>query len=89
MYTLIWIPSALDDLAEMWLQADAAMRQQITAASGEIDRRLKRNPLDEGESREQERRILLVSPLGVKYVVSEDDKLVRVLNVWQFAKRSA
>jgi hypothetical protein len=59
---------------------------QITAASDEIDRRLKRDPAGEGESREQGRRILLVPPLGVKYVVSEDDKLVRVLNVWQFTK---
>jgi hypothetical protein len=89
MYTIVWVPSALDDLAEIWLRGDAAARGQITEAAHHIDRCLRSNPADSGESREGNRRILLVPPLGVTYVFDEGQRLARVLAVWQFTTHSA
>ncbi len=89
MYTVIWAPNAVHDLARLWQRADAAQRDRITLASNQIDLRLRRNPQQDGESRDRGRRILLIPPLGVLYRVFEDDKLVRVVMAWEFKTRSA
>jgi hypothetical protein len=76
-YTVIWLESAESELADVWL--NASNREHVSAAAYEIDIRLRTNPEIEGESRSEERRILLVPPLGVTFEVQPGDRLVRVL----------
>src|SRR5438128_1810772 len=59
MYRVRWSRSALTKLADIWSRAEAAERKKITEASAEIDWRLERNPLGEGESREKIAALLL------------------------------
>jgi plasmid stabilization system protein ParE len=81
IYTVVWKPRQKRHLAELWLSAPD--RAAVTSAADEIDRRLRKSPLDEGESREGSFRLLLVSPLGVKYRVLEEDRVVEIVRVWQ------
>jgi hypothetical protein len=81
-YTVLWIPNAERELADLWV--DSGDRGAIAGAANEIDRLLRIDPSHAGESRSHGRRILLVPPLGVTYEILEDDRLVRVLDVWRF-----
>lgn len=81
-YTVIYLPSAEQQLADLWLQA--ADRSAITSASDKIDQLLKDNPLAVGESRVSNIRILFEEPLVVVYDVREADLVVKVWAVWQW-----
>ena len=39
MFRVVWLQVALDELTTLWIQADAALRQAITAASHIVDQR--------------------------------------------------
>jgi hypothetical protein len=84
-YTVVWVPAAEQELAQLWM--DAAQRREVTQAAREIDYRLRFAPVEQGESRAHGRRILLVLPLGVTFEILPEDRLVRVLDVWRFEKR--
>ena len=84
-YTVLWVPAAEGELAELWM--DAPRRRDVSDAANAIDERLRTAPAEEGESREHGRRILLVPPLGVTFEVFPGGRLVRVLDVWRFQKR--
>jgi hypothetical protein len=86
-YTVLWVPAAEGKLAELWM--DASRQSELSDAANAIDVRLRTSPLDQGESREKGRRILLLPPLGVKFEVFPGDRLVRVLHVWRFEKRGS
>jgi hypothetical protein len=81
-FTVSWLESAEQELAQLWLDAD--QRERFTLAANEIDRLLRLHPEEVGESREKGRRIQLVRPLGAMYRVSIDDRLVRVVHVWEY-----
>ena len=81
-YKVIWTTTAEAALASLWL--DAANRSRIRVAADAIDRALKIDAPTCGESRENDRRILIVPPLAVKFRVIEPDAQVRVLEVWTF-----
>jgi len=81
-FTVSWLRSAEMELARLWLHVED--RTTLASTANEIDRLLRECPSDVGESREKHRRILLVSPLGVMYTVSADDRTVRVLHVWKY-----
>jgi hypothetical protein len=81
-YTVLWVPAAEQELAAVWMAS--ANRTEVTAAARRIDVRLSKDPESAGESRENDRRILLAAPLGVLFRVSPDDRIVHVLTVWQF-----
>jgi plasmid stabilization system protein ParE len=84
-FTVIWRPSAEQKLAEIWTEADD--RQAVTDAADAIDVFLRTGPIEVGESRVANIRILTVSPLSVYYDVHEDDRLVAVWAVWRSRKR--
>ena len=85
-YQVVWLPSALDELAAIWLAASD--RISVTAASHRIDQRLAANPLTEGESRDSEvERIAFEPPLQVLARVSEDDRMVWVIAVAALDRR--
>ena len=81
-WTVIWLPDAEQELADIWL--NATNRAAVTHSSHVIDVLLKQDPENAGESRDGDRRILLVAPLGVLYRVFADDVRVEVLHVWIF-----
>jgi hypothetical protein len=85
MFTVRWSQPALNQLATIWVQATD--RMVITTTVNRIDRRLRRDPEDESESRDAGRRILLEAPLGVTFSVRQDDRTVSVLTVWRFDRR--
>lgn len=80
-YTVVWKPRQKRRLAELWMAAPD--RFAVTSAADEIDRRLRTSPLDEGESREGSFRLLIVAPLGVKYQVLEEDRVVEIVRLWR------
>jgi len=59
----------------------------ISNAANSIDSMLRVDPLDAGESRVVNIRILTVPPLSVYYDVHEDDRLVTIWAVWQRSAR--
>ncbi len=79
-FTVVWRPEAERALAAIWV--DAADRQAVTDAADAIDALLRTGPLEVGESRVVNIRILTVFPLSVYYDVHEDDRLVAVWAVW-------
>jgi plasmid stabilization system protein ParE len=79
-YTVVWKPAAEDELAQIW--TDAADRGAVADAANEIDRLLAAHPHDQGESRSDSVRVTFVHPLGIFFHVSEEDRLVSVLQVW-------
>jgi len=87
-YRVEWLQVAQDELATLWLQADAAQRQAITAACHTLDQRLGSDPLNEGESRAGGSRITFVSPLAVRFRIEADGRTVTVLHVRVFGRRA-
>jgi hypothetical protein len=87
MFRIEWFQSALNELASVWTQGDAALRQAITAASQSIDQQLRNHPERQGESRDDGKRILFVPPLGFSFRVDSQQQLVSILHVWAFRQR--
>lgn len=59
------------ELAAIWIAAED--REAVSIAAHQIERALHEAPLDHGESREHNQRIMFVAPLGVRYVVRAED----------------
>ena len=59
-YRVRWRRRALDRLTTLWLEADSATRQALTAANHLIDTALSQNPYAVGESRSKGRRLALL-----------------------------
>ena len=79
-YTVVWTPSAEEDLAAIWIGAPD--RRAVTTASNAIDALLRTRPQTCGEPRFDTLRILVLPPLGVDFDVVEADRIVYVLTVW-------
>ncbi|MFO0965921.1 MAG: hypothetical protein U0793_10105 [Gemmataceae bacterium] len=77
-FTVAYRPTALDELAQIWLVAPDA--QAVADASNYIDRLLRVSPdavgVDFGSFR-----TLGIEPLEVDFIVKVDDRYVEVLNV--------
>ena len=78
-YTVIWHETAQDQLAQIWL--DATDRTAITSAANEIDVQLASDAESKGLEVEGGLRELAEPPLEVHFLVSEPDRMVRVLQV--------
>jgi hypothetical protein len=83
-FTVVWKPTAIAELANIWLNAPD--RAGVTAAAHQIDTALRTDPFAVGESRSGRRRILFVPPLGVDYEIHELDRRVNVLRVWTWPR---
>jgi hypothetical protein len=84
-WAVLWSSDADDKLAALWM--DESIRADVTKSANEIDRRLRSNPNIEGESRPNSRRVLFVAPLAVTFEVLPNHRVVRVLDVWRYARR--
>ena len=88
MYRVLWIQEALDQLTDSWIQAHSAQRTEITKASHKMEKMLESAPFEAGESRANDQRILLITPLGFTYRVESDKQTVTILRVWTYRKRT-
>ena len=80
-YQVIWGPVVEAQLAAVWIAAPD--RSAVTRAVDWLEQRLSRMPLHLGEARESSvHRVAFQSPLGIEYVVIEDDKRVLVQAVF-------
>jgi hypothetical protein len=87
MYAVLWVRSTLDDLARIRAEIDASQSNMVGSAVREIERRLRDEPEEEGESRPSGQRISFVAPLGFTFQLEPDEKVVVVSNVWWFGRR--
>ena len=78
-YTVVWLFSAQRMLADVWTAAPD--RNAVTAASYRVDQKLAANPLDCGESREQNERLMFEPPLQVLFRVYAGQQRVEVISV--------
>jgi plasmid stabilization system protein ParE len=85
-YAVRWSRRALDALAEIWL-ANPAERAEISRLAASIDRMLRVNPAERGESREGDRRILFMLPLVVIFSVDNENRIVRILRIRHVRRR--
>ena len=82
MFRVEWIQSAQDDLMLLWMLADSSTRQAIATASMRIDPTLSPDPLNVGESRGGDDRVMFEPPLGVMFQVDVPNNIVWVVSVW-------
>ena len=87
MFEVRWTNSSLEELATIWSDADATERSAITTATDRIDAVLSKAPHDAGESREDQRRVLFVPPIGIVFTLNDKAHSVRVLHVWRFTRK--
>jgi plasmid stabilization system protein ParE len=81
-YEVVWNEDAEEELAAIW---NAAVdRDRVTAATDEIDRRLKRDAASLGESREDNFRVFVLEPIGVEFEVFDAPPRALVVRVWRF-----
>ena len=80
-YTVIWGSEAEGELAAIWLHSTD--RDTIANAANFLDAELVEDPLDLGESRPNGQRIAHALPLGIRFQIQEQDRLVKVLAVWE------
>ena len=71
-----------NDLAAIWV--NAADRQEVTDTANMIERLLKHDPMNVGEARDGNTRILIVPPLAIYYDVIVDDCRVVVWQLWRW-----
>lgn len=77
-YTVVWLPSADDELALLWVQAPD--RQALSDAAKRIEQALRIDPDQKGF--EQDGLWYYTDPpLTVAYELSPDDRLVTILQV--------
>lgn len=87
MFRVDWLLSAQNELAQIWLSADSALRRQVSVSAQRIDQLLQVNPHERGESRSEGRRVMFVHPLGASYRVDLDARVATLLHIWQFLRR--
>jgi mRNA-degrading endonuclease RelE of RelBE toxin-antitoxin system len=78
-FTVLWPPSILSDLTQIWLQA--RHRRAVTAAQARIDQVLTNNPLDPAAHQSEGLFRLYVWPLVVTYEVDEDQRVVEITSI--------
>jgi hypothetical protein len=78
-FTVIWLPTAENQLANWWLNR-VNYRQSITMASDQIDKLLKTDPFRSVRSRGRFWE-LTIAPLSVLCDIDVDDRMVKVLQL--------
>jgi hypothetical protein len=79
-YRVVWNPSAQNDLATAWVNADD--QAAVTRAAHRLEQDLVRSPLSVGESRRSSvERVAFLPPLAITFLVVVDDQTVYVTAV--------
>jgi plasmid stabilization system protein ParE len=86
MFALTWSNDALDLLADIYVAATPAERARIAAGVEALNARLRSDPINEGESRPNGRRLTFAPLLAVVFRVSTANRIVRVTHVHRYGK---
>jgi hypothetical protein len=86
MYTVMWLESALDKLAEIYVAAEANERERISSGVERLNQRLAESPLEVGESRGGSLRMAFLHLLAVRFRVDEATLSVRVIAVGRYGR---
>jgi hypothetical protein len=78
----------LESVARAWLD-NPASRAAITEAVANADELFAVDPLNQGESREWDRRVVIFHPLVFTIRVDEARRVVRVLNIRHQSRRGS
>ncbi len=78
-YTVTYKRSAEQELAAICTKA--SNRSAVTEAANRVDVLLRGDPLGQGESRQQNIRIMFERPLAIEFEIKEADLQVEVLRV--------
>ena len=78
-YSVVWVQSAEDELADLWLKASDP--NAVTTAAHAIDQVLSENASVKGSELSEGLRSLSAPPLKTIFTVREDDRIVEVLRV--------
>lgn len=78
-YTVVWIESARDELAALWM--NQPLRRSVSKAADEIDGELTVDALTKGRELRDGFRFLAVFPIKIIFRVREEDRMVEVLKV--------
>lgn len=78
-YTVVWVESARDELADIWI--NSADRDAIVAATQAVDGMLAEEPAERGNHLSEGLRSLFVPPLRVIFTVRDADRIAEILKV--------
>ena len=78
-YTVVWVQSAQDELADLWLNAPD--RNAVTTAAHAIDQELGEDAAVKGTKLSEGLRSLFAPPLKAIFAAREEDRIVEVLRV--------
>jgi hypothetical protein len=78
-FTVVWWDDALDELAQLWI--DATDRAAINDAALSVDVELSRTPDSKGREVSEGLWRIDLSPIRAYYQLSEDDRLVTIIGV--------
>ena len=84
MYTLRWLASKLDALADLYVTLSVEDRARLASAVEALNARLRSNPNDEGESRANGFRITFIPFLSVAFRINEGKRTVDVTSILRF-----
>jgi mRNA-degrading endonuclease RelE of RelBE toxin-antitoxin system len=79
IFTVVWTPSADDELADIW--NNAPDQQAVADAANRIERELRSRPLDKVQHVHEGLYVYLVKPLLVVCEVESDDRIVLIVQV--------
>jgi hypothetical protein len=82
-WTVVYASKAEQELAAIWL--GSSERDAVTWAAHQLDVQLKFDPDRKGRALPDGRRTIYLLPLALLYEVHSEDRLVRVIHVWQIA----
>lgn len=84
-FTVVWQTYAENRLAELWLSS--RNRDSLARATNRIEQTLATCPDRVGEQRRNKDRVYFDDPLGVRFRLSIEDRIVQVLDVWDITRR--
>ena len=86
MYDVIWREGLLDRLADLYVAASVHDRERMARGVQGLNRRLKDEPMDVGESRPDGFRVVFLPLLFVTFHVDDAQMVVRVSGVRRYGK---
>ena len=80
MFLVVWLDAAFEDMNEI-VRLNPARKREFAVALRQIARQLAADPLNVGESREEEMRVMFAGELSVFYRVDTNDNTVEIGNI--------
>ena len=84
MWAVIWVRTALDELADTMVASDLATQDDIEHRVLRLNSRLAADPLDVGESRLGNYRVEMDEYVAILFQVFQADNIVRVTHFWTY-----